>query len=130
MVSPSDGFSATKVEVLVSSSAVSESELGELVVSFLERNRDGVTIDTGWAPNPPPQHLASKLAMVSLHARDDSNQVYWLWRENAEPEWNLVEPSHWSVVAAQSARWVLMELPPDRCEAMLRKLPIEVLRNA
>jgi hypothetical protein len=52
---------------------------------------------SGWAPNPPAQHIASKLARLCFHGADTRViATFWLWRDNGEENWHLVPADHWA----------------------------------
>ena len=112
-------------------SVVEPEELTKLVASFLERNRDSLMVQTGWAPNPPAGASASKLAKVIMGSETDfsSHQIFWLWKQNGEETWHLVDPSHQSVIAARKSNWVQLDFHSEQSAGFVRSLPIEVLKN-
>lgn len=112
-------------------SQLKEPDLKEALAGFLERNRGCLTIEKGWAPNPPPEHAASKLTKVTVHSKAEfaSHLIFWLWCEDCEEKWKLVDAWHWAVRAARETRWALTEFTPHGSDLFLQYLPIEVLVN-
>lgn len=75
-----------------------------LVQTMKDACEGRVVVRHGWARNIPGKPAASKLACIMFLGESNPHAIFWIWRENATPEWKLVEPWHWAPLAA-AANW-------------------------